>query len=250
LLVRPSVILTERPESEGSGDGLCSGSLSHVLGRVGVGGASVVKPIRKAKPPHPIPLHESTEVRGPEQILRLRRLLRRMTNLGPRDLLVRRETKRTSNPPFRHSSSPLLYTHETERFTTILRVRREGSPLGGDGQVSSATCRRPTAKQDSPRGGWKVLTGFAGLAAKLPCCDGSRKSSPVPPTTTRAPSSSWPRMAEPTAPAADGGDACRRRRTTSRIVSGPGDVIEPTNGIIGIGSGALRPSKARWIFPS
>src|SRR5215210_8876264 len=137
------------------------------------------------------------------------------------------------------------------RSTTILSVRRDGQvALGGDGQV---TLGNVVAKHDAVKirrvGGGKVLTGFAGSAADAFALleRFEKKLGEYPDNTRRAVielAKDW-RM-----------DRALRRleamlavvdKTTSLMVSGAGDVIEPTDGVIGIGSGgpfALSAAKA------
>lgn len=130
------------------------------------------------------------------------------------------------------------------RSTTILCVRRgEEVALGGDGQV---TMQNYVAKGDAvkirrirPAGGSEVLVGFAGSAADafalLEKFEGKLKESPG--NLKRAAielAKLWRtdrmlRRLEALLAVAD--------RQTSLMVSGTGDVIEPTDGIIGIGSG-------------
>src|SRR5438067_1545201 len=127
------------------------------------------------------------------------------------------------------------------RSTTILSVRTgDQVALGGDGQV---TLGNVVAKADANKirkiGGGKVLTGFAGSAAdafalleRL-----EKKLSEFPDNTRRAAvelAKDWRtdrvlRRLEAMIAVVD--------KTTSLIVSGAGDVSEPTDGIIGIGSG-------------
>src|SRR2546423_1075938 len=127
------------------------------------------------------------------------------------------------------------------RSTTILSVRRgEQVAVGGDGQV---TLGNVVAKADAVKirrlAGGKVLTGFAGSAAdsfalleRL-----EKKLSEFPDNTRRAAvelAKDWRtdrilRRLEAMLAVVD--------KTTSLIISGAGDVIEPTDGIIGIGSG-------------
>jgi ATP-dependent HslUV protease subunit HslV len=127
------------------------------------------------------------------------------------------------------------------RSTTILSVRRdEAVALGGDGQV---TLGNVVAKADATKirriGGGKVLVGFAGSAAdafalleRL-----EKKLSEFPDNTRRAAvelAKEWRtdrvlRRLEAMLAVVD--------KTTSLMVSGAGDVIEPSDGIIGIGSG-------------
>jgi ATP-dependent HslUV protease subunit HslV len=127
------------------------------------------------------------------------------------------------------------------RSTTILSVRRGHQvALGGDGQV---TLGNVVAKADAVKirriGGGKVLVGFAGSAAdafalleRL-----EKKLAEFPDNTRRAAvelAKDWRtdrvlRRLEAMLAVVD--------QTTSLIVSGAGDVIEPSDGIIGIGSG-------------
>src|SRR5450432_811122 len=127
------------------------------------------------------------------------------------------------------------------RSTTILSVRRgEDVALGGDGQV---TLGNIVAKHDAVKvrrlGNGKVLSGFAGSAADAFALMErfEKKLAEYPDNTRRAVielAKEWRT------------DRVLRRlkamlavvdKTTSLIVSGAGDVIEPTDGIIGIGSG-------------
>src|SRR3954469_7786017 len=131
---------------------------------------------------------------------------------------------------------------QAARSTTILSVRRGHEvALGGDGQV---TLGNVVAKADATKirrigAGGKVLVGFAGSAAdafalleRL-----EKKLGEFPDNTRRAAvelAKDWRtdrilRRLEAMLAVVD--------KTTSLIVSGAGDVIEPTDGIIGIGSG-------------
>jgi ATP-dependent HslUV protease subunit HslV len=127
------------------------------------------------------------------------------------------------------------------RSTTILSVRRgEQVALGGDGQV---TLGNVVAKHDAVKirrlGNGRVLVGFAGSAADAFALleRFEKKLSEFPDNTRRAVielAKEWRtdrvlRRLEAMLAVAD--------KTTSLIVSGAGDVIEPTDGIIGIGSG-------------
>jgi ATP-dependent HslUV protease subunit HslV len=127
------------------------------------------------------------------------------------------------------------------RSTTILSVRRGSDvALGGDGQV---TLGNVVAKADAIKirriGGGKVLVGFAGSAAdafalleRL-----EKKLGEFPDNTRRAAvelAKDWRtdrvlRRLEAMLAVVD--------KDVSLIVSGAGDVIEPSDGIIGIGSG-------------
>jgi len=114
------------------------------------------------------------------------------------------------------------------RSTTILCVRRGGQvALGGDGQV---TLGNIIAKHDAVKirrlAGGKVLGGFAGSAADAFAL--------LERFAVIELAKDWRtdrvlRRLEAMLAVADA--------TTSLIVSGAGDVIEPTDGIIGIGSG-------------
>src|SRR3954451_5759885 len=137
------------------------------------------------------------------------------------------------------------------RSTTILSVRRgDQVALGGDGQV---TLGNVVAKHDAVKirkvGGGKVLTGFAGSAADAFALleRFEKKLAEFPDNTRRAVielAKEWRtdralRRLEAMLAVAD--------KTTSLIVSGAGDIIEPTDGVIGIGSGgpyALSAAKA------
>src|SRR4051812_43138604 len=127
------------------------------------------------------------------------------------------------------------------RSTTILSVRRgDQVALGGDGQV---TLGNVVAKHDAVKirkvGGGKVLTGFAGSAADAFALleRFEKKLGEHPDNTRRAVielAKDWRtdrilRRLEAMLAVVD--------KSTSLIVSGAGDVIEPTDGIIGIGSG-------------
>lgn len=132
-------------------------------------------------------------------------------------------------------------SQQPARSTTILSVRRGGDvALGGDGQV---TLGNVVAKHDAIKirrlGGGKVLSGFAGSAADAFALleRFEKKLSEFPDNTRRAVielAKEWRtdrvlRRLEAMLAVAD--------KQTSLIVSGAGDVIEPTDGIIGIGSG-------------
>jgi ATP-dependent HslUV protease, peptidase subunit HslV len=130
---------------------------------------------------------------------------------------------------------------QAARSTTILSVRRDGKvALGGDGQV---TLGNVVAKNDAVKirriGGGKVLTGFAGSAADAFALleRFEKKLSEFPDNTRRAVielAKDWRtdrvlRRLEAMLAVVDA--------SVSLIVSGAGDVIEPSDGIIGIGSG-------------
>ncbi len=130
---------------------------------------------------------------------------------------------------------------EQFRGTTIVSVRRDGQvALGGDGQVTLGnTIMKGNARKVRTLLGGKVLTGFAGgtadaftlnerFEAKLQEHNGNLTRAAVEMAkewrTDRA-----LRRLEALLAVADA--------TTSLIVSGNGDVIEPEDGLIAIGSG-------------
>jgi ATP-dependent HslUV protease subunit HslV len=130
---------------------------------------------------------------------------------------------------------------EKARSTTILSVRKGNEvALGGDGQV---TLGNVVAKADAVKirrlANGRVLTGFAGSAADAFALleRFEKKLAEFPDNTRRAVielAKDWRtdrvlRRLEAMLAVAD--------KTTSLIVSGAGDVIEPTDGVIGIGSG-------------
>jgi ATP-dependent HslUV protease subunit HslV len=137
------------------------------------------------------------------------------------------------------------------RSTTILSVRKDGQvALGGDGQVTlGVTIAKHDAVKIRRIGNGKVLTGFAGSAAdSLALLDRFEKKLAEHPDNTRRAvielAKDWRtdrvlRRLEAMLAVADA--------SVSLIVSGSGDVIEPSDGIIGIGSGgpyALAAAKA------
>ena len=127
------------------------------------------------------------------------------------------------------------------RSTTILSVRLPGQvALGGDGQVTlGATVAKSDAIKIRRIGSGKVLVGFAGSAADAFALleRFEKKLSEFPDNTRRAVielAKEWRtdrvlRRLEAMLAVAD--------KTSSLMVSGAGDVIEPTDGVIGIGSG-------------
>lgn len=137
------------------------------------------------------------------------------------------------------------------RSTTILSVRRgDQVALGGDGQV---TLGNTVAKHDAVKirrlGGGRVLVGFAGSAADSFALMErfEKKLSEFPDNTRRAAielAKEWRtdrvlRRLEAMLAVAD--------KSASLMISGAGDVIEPTDSIIAIGSGgsyALSAAKA------
>lgn len=127
------------------------------------------------------------------------------------------------------------------RSTTILTVRREGQvALGGDGQVTlgSSVVKGDATKIRRLLGG-EVLVGFAGSAADafalLERFESKLKDHPgnVPRAATEL-AKEWRtdrvlRRLEALMAVVD--------RDHTLLVSGTGDVIQPTDGILGIGSG-------------
>jgi len=137
------------------------------------------------------------------------------------------------------------------RSTTILSVRKgDEVALGGDGQVTlGATVAKHDAVKVRRLGGGKVLTGFAGSAADAFALleRFEKRLGEYPDNPRRAVielAKEWRtdrvlRRLEAMLAVVD--------KTTSLTVSGAGDVIEPTDGVIGIGSGgpyALSAAKA------
>lgn len=131
----------------------------------------------------------------------------------------------------------------TIRSTTILAVRRDGqTALGGDGQVTlGATAVKHDTNKIRRLSHGKVLCGFAGSAAdafallerfdtKLEEFKGNVRRAAI------ELAKDWRtdrvlRRLESLLAVVD--------RETSLIIGGGGDVIEPTDGIIGIGSGGM-----------
>ena len=134
------------------------------------------------------------------------------------------------------------------RSTTILTVRHRGKvAMGGDGQVTvGETIMKGDARKVRPLLDGKVLTGFAGSAAdafalldrfegKLEEANGRVRRAAVELAkdwrTDRA-----LRRLEALIAVADA--------SVSLVLSGSGDVIEPEDGVIGIGSGGSFASAA------
>jgi len=132
-------------------------------------------------------------------------------------------------------------TGENDGMTTILTVRHKGRvALGGDGQVTLGnTVMKADANKIRKLRDGNVLCGFAGSAADafalLERFEAKLKDNPgnVPRAATEL-AKDW-RM-----------DRAMRRLESlmivadakhSLLVSGTGDVIQPSDGIIGIGSG-------------
>ena len=132
---------------------------------------------------------------------------------------------------------------KTLQSTTILVVRRDAqTALGGDGQVTLGTT---AVKHDTNKIRWlcngKVLCGFAGSAAdafallerfegKLDEYKGNMRRAAIELAKDWRTDRMLRRL-ESLLAAAD--------EETSLIISGSGDVIEPSDGVIGIGSGGM-----------
>jgi ATP-dependent HslUV protease, peptidase subunit HslV len=131
--------------------------------------------------------------------------------------------------------------HPRIRSTTILTVRKDGVvAMGGDGQVSLGdTVMKSDAKKVRMLGDGRVMTGFAGSAADafalLERFEAKLKDHPqnMPRAATEL-AKDWRmdralRRLEALIVVADAKDTL--------LVSGTGDVIQPSDGILGIGSG-------------
>ncbi|TWT90162.1 ATP-dependent protease subunit HslV [Pseudobythopirellula maris] len=127
------------------------------------------------------------------------------------------------------------------RSTTILTVRKDGRvAMGGDGQVSLGdTVMKSDARKVRVLGEGRVITGFAGSAADafalLERFEAKLKDYPK----------NMPRAATELAKDWRMDRALRRLEAmiavadveNTLLVSGTGDVIQPTDGVLGIGSG-------------
>ena len=146
------------------------------------------------------------------------------------------ELPRIHSPP-----APIPKARMKSRSTTILTVRRGNVvAMGGDGQVTvgSSIMKADAAKLRRLMDG-KVLTGFAGSAADsfalLERFEAKLKDYP----------SNVPRAATELAKEWRTDRALRRLEAMMAVVdakhtlllSGNGDVIQPTDGVLGIGSG-------------
>lgn len=127
------------------------------------------------------------------------------------------------------------------RSTTILTVRKDGLvAMGGDGQVSLGdTVMKADARKVRLLADGRVMTGFAGSAADafalLERFEGKLKDHPqnMPRAATEL-AKEWRtdralRRLEALIAVADARDTL--------LVSGTGDVIQPSDGVLGIGSG-------------
>lgn len=133
--------------------------------------------------------------------------------------------------------------HDWTHSTTILSVRRDGqTAIGGDGQVTiGATVVKHDAAKIRKLAGGRVLCGFAGAAAdafallerfeaKLEQYKGNTKRAAIELAKDWRTDRALRRLESLLAVV----DA-----ETSLIVGGNGDIIEPSDGVIGIGSGGM-----------
>ena len=130
---------------------------------------------------------------------------------------------------------------ERVRSTTILSVRRDGKvALGGDGQVTvGQTVMKSNAQKVRSLHGGKLLAGFAGAAA-----DAFTLFEKFEEKLERYPGN-LPRAAVELAKDWRSDRVLRRLeallavtdREHSFVISGTGDIIEPDDGILAIGSG-------------
>ena len=127
------------------------------------------------------------------------------------------------------------------RSTTILAVRRDGKvALGGDGQVTvGETVMKSNAQKVRRLGGGKILAGFAGAAA-----DAFTLFEKFEEKIERFPGN-LPKAAVELAKDWRSDRVLRRLEALLAvadarhgfIVSGTGDIIEPDDGIVAVGSG-------------
>jgi ATP-dependent HslUV protease subunit HslV len=134
-------------------------------------------------------------------------------------------------------------THQVIHATTILAVRRDGkASIGGDGQVTlGQTAVKHDANKIRRLLDGKVLCGFAGSAAdafalldrfegKLETFKGNTRRAAIE-LAKEWRSDRVLRRLESLLIAVDA--------ETTLMISGAGDVIEPKDGVIGIGSGGM-----------
>ena len=137
--------------------------------------------------------------------------------------------------------SNMSHVIPTIRATTILAVRRDGEvALGGDGQVTMGdVVAKSNAQKVRTLQGGKLLAGFAGAAA-----DAFTLFDKFEEKLTRWPDN-LPRAAVELAKDWRSDRVLRRleallavaSRDHGFIISGTGDIIEPDDGILAIGSG-------------
>src|SRR6476469_8936844 len=141
------------------------------------------------------------------------------------------------------------------RATTILAVRRDGKvALGGDGQVTvGETVMKAKAQKVRAIRGGKILTGFAGAAA-----DAITLFEKFEEKLERYPGN-LPRAAVELAKDWRSDRVLRRLeallvvadREHGFVISGSGELIEPDDGILSIGSGgSYALAAARALFDS
>lgn len=131
----------------------------------------------------------------------------------------------------------------TLHATTILTVRRQGrAAIGGDGQVSLGNVQiKHDARKIRALAEGKVLCGFAGSAAdafalldrfdtRLEHCKGNLRRAAIELAKDWRTDRVLRRLDSLLV-------ACSK--DASLMISGAGDVIEPTDGVIGIGSGGM-----------
>ncbi len=133
--------------------------------------------------------------------------------------------------------------NEPTRSTTILTVRRgDEVAIGGDGQVSIGdTTVKHDARKVRPLAGGKVLCGFAGSTADAFALLERFEAK------LEKHGKNMPRAAIELAKEWRTDRVLRRlesllitiSRESTLMLSGSGDVIEPSDGIIGIGSGGM-----------
>jgi|SRR4051794_1058637 ATP-dependent HslUV protease subunit HslV len=143
--------------------------------------------------------------------------------------------------PTNTAGAPMQSDDQKFRSTTILTVRHKGRvAIGGDGQVSLGnTVMKSDAVKIRPLADGRVFAGFAGGAADafalLERFEAKLKDYPA----------NMPRAATELAKEWRTDRALRRLEAMiavvdaqhTLLVSGTGDVIQPTDGILGIGSG-------------
>ena len=134
-----------------------------------------------------------------------------------------------------------MHSDRIVRATTILAVRRTGQvALGGDGQVTGGdTVMKANAQKVRSLSGGKILAGFAGAAA-----DAFTLFEKFEEKLERFPNN-LPRAAVELAKDWRSDRVLRRLeallalcdRNHGLVVSGTGEIIEPDDGILAIGSG-------------
>src|SRR3954462_2389324 len=155
--------------------------------------------------------------------------------------------------PTNTAGAPMQSDENRFRSTTILTVRHKGRvAIGGDGQVSLGnTVMKSDAVKIRALADGRVIAGFAGGAADafalLERFEAKLKDYPA----------NMPRAATELAKEWRTDRALRRLEAMiavidaqhTLLVSGTGDVIQPTDGILGIGSGGnFAPSAARALL--